>query len=99
MGKINRKKIIVLVIAFILFDLVLSLCAYNYKDIKTYIGETVHKLYLSTVDVSGMEISAVLLDEDKNQYTNYEWHATEFEDQRTLTYQVNYKKNRFICII
>ena len=92
MGKINRKKIIVLVIAFILFDLVLSLCAYNYKDIKTYIGETVHKLYLSTVDVSGMEISAVLLDEDKNQYTNYEWHATEFEDQRTLTYQVNYKK-------
>ncbi len=92
MGKINRKIIIVLVIAFILFDLVLSLCAYNYKNIKTYIGETVHKLYLSTVDVSGMEISAVLLDEDKNQYTNYEWHATEFEDQRTLTYQVNYKK-------
>ncbi len=93
MKSILKKKTIILFITFIIADLLLSLCAYNYYDIKTYVGETVRKIYLSTVDVSGMEISAILLDEDKNQYTSYEWNATDYDDIRTLTYQINYKKN------
>ncbi len=94
MKKIGNKIVLIYILLLIIpissFSFVLSK---NYDTLKTNISEYFHKLYLSTVDVSSMEISTVLLDEDNNQYTSYDWYAEDYKDTKTLIYQINYKKN------
>ena len=53
-----KKKTIILFVTFIIADLLLSLCAYNYANIKTFVSQSVHKTYID-LNESGTKAAAV----------------------------------------
>ncbi len=88
--QVNKKLLLVLLVIGISL---LFLFTLNFNKISLTISETVRRVYLASVDVSNMEISTILIDENNNSVTSYEWTATDYEESKTLKYQINYKKN------
>ena len=64
--QVNKKLLLVLLVIGISL---LFLFTLNFNKISLTISETVRRVYLASVDVSNMEISTILIDENNNSVT------------------------------
>ena len=88
----RKRNVIIFFLASVLF-LISTLIFTNFAMIASRVNTVIHDIKMSLVDVDGFEISQVLIDQDGNEYDSfYEWNATDYNDKRTLTLQINYKK-------
>jgi hypothetical protein len=69
---------------------------FNFNTAIVQVKVLARKIYLASVDISGMEISSLLIDvtNGNTQYpTQYEWNAVQEDEMKNLIYQINYKNN------
>lgn len=97
LNKIN-KKVFGVVLSILCILLVLLITNFTPLKSKYSINTIAHNIKLASVDVSSIDISAILIQDGKTYDSEYTWNATENED-KVFTYQVNYKKNRFKCFL
>ena len=96
MNKVFNKKINKIVLSVLaVIVIIISLSFKDVNSITTTFKRIAHDIKLSSVDVSGFEISTILIDQsDGNAEYNssYEWNATSTNSYKRLTYQINYRK-------
>ena len=89
------KRIILPLIALMIISLS-TFIVFNFNTAIVQVKVLARKIYLASVDISGMEISSLLIDvtNGNTQYpTQYEWNAVEEDETRNIIYQINYKNN------
>ena len=94
---LSRRKLIYIILILMVY-MVAQIININSEKIIYKVNEVMHNIKLASVDVSGMEISTVLIDttDSNKQYNDiFEWNETSESNIKTLIYQIHYKKTDY----
>ena len=88
----KKRNVIIFFLASL--SLLIATLIFTNFEILAYRARTImHDIKMASIDVDGFQISQVLIDQDGREYnSSYTWNATNYDERRSLTLQINYKK-------
>ena len=93
LDSVNKKRNVIIFFLVSLITLITTILFVNFEIIAYRINNIMHEIKMESVNVDGFEISMVLIDQDGREYnSSYTWNATNYDERRSLTLQINYKK-------